>query len=70
MACGIMVTSATVRRCGFCITPGARDWVKHHNLDWREFITNGIHVEIVESINDGFAIKVAAQARRDAQEKK
>jgi hypothetical protein len=49
---------------GFCL-PKSRVWARRHGLDWRDFIRNGIDIEMLESINDAFAQALVAHARRE-----
>lgn len=52
-------------RPGFCMT-GARRWFRHHGLDWRAFLREGIEAEQLRATNDGFAIAVCDWAERSA----
>lgn len=50
------------KRNGFCRS-GARDWFRAHNLDWRNFIENGIPAETLEVTGDGLALALVKWAR-------
>lgn len=41
-----------IQQCGYCLVPGARNWFKLHNLDWRDFMHNGIAFSALEGIDD------------------
>lgn len=45
---------------------GAKNWWKHHSLDWSDFVSNGIAVETLESTGDKMALDVARIARDEA----
>ena len=45
---------------------GTRAWFKHHGIDYNEFLANGLPIEQVEALNDGFAEQVCAVAREEA----
>lgn len=47
---------------GFCRT-GSRDWFRAHDLDWRDFVKNGIHSEVMEATGDGLALALVKWAR-------
>jgi hypothetical protein len=46
----------------FCV-PGAIEFFKSHDLDWRDFIRNGIEISKIEALNDYMADQVVAFAR-------
>lgn len=60
----IIVTIAHVRGAKQCAY-GAREWFKHHNLDFRDFLENGMPIEKAEAINDLMARHVVAYARQE-----
>lgn len=49
---------------GFCLSQ-ARVWFKRHNLDFRDFVRNGIDAEKLEATGDGLALAVVAHARKE-----
>lgn len=53
-----------IRAANLC-SGGARRWFQSHNLDWSEFLNNGIEVEVVEAFNDGIANRVIEIARKE-----
>ena len=42
---------------GYC-SSGLRKWANLHNINWQEFILNGIDEEILLKTNDAMAIKL------------
>lgn len=56
------VTMADVRAAKMC-SKGARAFFARHDLDWRDFLKNGIAVETLEEINDAMSNKVIEVAR-------
>lgn len=61
----LRIYSRHLRQCGFCLIPGGRDWFNQHNLDWRDFIKNGILVESIKHIDDDLARKVLDKANTE-----
>lgn len=51
---GLKVDVAMLQRNGFCLS-AVRRWFKEHNLDFRDFLDNGIDVEVLRGLNDGLA---------------
>ena len=51
------ITITDVREAGHCVA-GARDWFKANNLDFRDFIQNGIDVEVLYEMDDAIANQV------------
>jgi hypothetical protein len=51
---------------GFC-RKGTRAFFEAKNLDWNDFVKNGIDVEILEATGDAMAVKFAQRARDDAK---
>ena len=60
----IIVTMEHVRGAKQC-SRGAREWFKMHNLNYDDFLVNGMPVEKLESIPDAIGHHVAAYARKD-----
>lgn len=44
---------------------GGREFFRRYDLDWNDFLTNGIPVSELEKTGDYFALKVAARARAE-----
>lgn len=51
-----------VRAVHMC-SRGTREWFERHNLDWSDFLKNGVPVEILDAIGDPMGIAVAEAAR-------
>ena len=57
----------TLKDCchaGHCI-PGLREWFKNHDLDFRDFVRNGITVSRLRSLKDGQSDDVIEHAYRN-----
>lgn len=63
MSEGPRIYADDVRRAGFCITPGARDWFARHDLDFRDFIKNGISESEFLNTGDALAQRVVDHKR-------
>lgn len=55
-----------IRKAGRCAS-GTSNWWKKHNLDWKDFVRNGIDGEVLVKIGDPMAMQVVkiARAERD-----
>lgn len=53
-----------VRACGLCLIPGAKSWAEAHGFDWRDFIRNGIDIELIEATGDALGKRIADYVRR------
>lgn len=67
----IRVTIEHVRRAGaiegrVLCAPGLWVWARRHGLDLRQAAREGVELAVVESMDDAFARRVAALARREA----
>lgn len=58
-----------IRAGGFCAR-GARDWAARHNIDYNDFLKNGIDCEVLEATGDHFAITVCKLAREEEQQQR
>lgn len=63
---GLRIYPHHVQQCGYCLVPGARDWFKHHNLDWRSFVYNGIDASQLAGIQDSLCTAVIEQALKES----
>lgn len=48
----------TIQDCqaaGYCVIPGVRDWCRAHNIDFRDFVKNGMDLDAARAMNDGMA---------------
>lgn len=57
------VYAKDVKSAGYCLNIGARRWFARHNLDFREFMRDGMDAEAASHINDAFMTKVLEAAR-------
>lgn len=53
-----------IRQANLC-APGTREWFKRHDLDYTDFLKNGIDAEKVLQLNDHFGNQVVAKAREE-----
>ena len=51
------------RALGMCITPGVKYFCERNNIDYKDFIKNGIEISILELLNDPLANKVIEVAK-------
>ena len=61
----VVVRMIHVRQAKMC-SHGAREFFKRHNLDWQDFLKNGISAEKLIQLNDAMAnqvVKVAQNGR-------
>lgn len=54
-----------VRAARLCVN-GARTFAARHNLDWNDFLINGISSTVLEEIGDPFALRAVASARAES----
>lgn len=54
-----------IRAAKVCMN-GSRGFFTKHNLDWNDFLANGIPVRVLEEIGDPIALRAAAQAELEA----
>lgn len=61
------ITVAHARSMGYC-SQGMLRFAKHYNLDFREFLRNGIDEEILLATKDSLALKlVTAVKSKDSE---
>lgn len=58
----LVVIHADMRALGYC-NRGARSWFARHQLDWAEFINQGIDAEQLLATGDAMAEAVVAVAQ-------
>jgi hypothetical protein len=65
----LIVNSRHCRAAGMCLTPGVRDFFARHNLDYRDFIRNGIDAnKLIEATqSDAMALQVVSVARKEQE---
>lgn len=57
------ITLKDVRAANLC-SAGARQWFKHHNLDWMGFLKNGIPASEMLATNDELGRKLVDTTRK------
>lgn len=62
----VIVTMRHVRQAQVCAS-GAKAFFERHDLDWRDFVKNGISSATLEAIGDPFALKCVVAARAEMQ---
>jgi len=58
----ILVTHGDMRRLGYC-NRGARAWFARHQLDWSQFIDQGLPAPLLLATGDSMAEDVVAAAQ-------
>lgn len=53
----MLITITDIREAGHCVA-GARTWFKAYDLDFREFLKNGLDSEVLLATGDGLAEQV------------
>ena len=56
------ITMRDLRACKMC-SRGARKFFERHNLDWNDFIKNGVDCDVVAQTKDAMAMKVVEHVR-------
>lgn len=56
------VTITDCRAAGYCVR-GIRDWFLAHDLDFRDFLLNGISSEVLLNFGDALANNVVSRAK-------
>ena len=51
---------------GYC-SRGMRQFAASHDLDWEDFVKNGIDSKVLEQIDDVMVKRVIAEAEKDEQ---
>lgn len=49
------------------ICPDAEEFFVANNLNWRDFVRNGIPVSVIQEIGDPIALRAAAEAIKEAE---
>jgi len=57
----VRVTMRHVRAAGMC-SSGAREFFKRYNLNWQDFLKNGIPAKTLIEIGDAMALQVVKVA--------
>lgn len=58
----VLVKMRHVRQAKMC-SRGARQFFERHNLDWKQFLDEGVPSDVLESTGDAMALKVVEVAR-------
>lgn len=58
----IIITMVDVRKARMC-SQGARQFFQTHDLDWQDFLDNGILASKLVETNDSMALKVVKVAQ-------
>lgn len=53
----LIITSTDLHEMKYC-SRGARRWFAHYELDWSDFVQNGIDAEVMLATGDAMAIKL------------
>lgn len=65
---GVIVTITDIRLAGHCVS-GTREWFNAYDLDFRDFIRNGMDSDILLATGDGLAQQVIERKiEREAQD--
>lgn len=54
-----------LQQCGYCLVPGGAIWFRQHGFDWRDFVKNGIDIELLRATGDAMAYRVIAKAEAE-----
>ena len=60
----LRVTISHVRAAGICVS-GARTWFGRYDLDFRDFLLEGIDAQILRDTKDPLAARAVEQAEKD-----
>jgi hypothetical protein len=61
----LIITVRDISRAGFCIARGAKPWFRDHDLDFREFLKNGILATELAATGDAIALQVVSRTIRN-----
>lgn len=53
----MLITITDIRLAGHCVA-GARDWFAAYDLNFRDFIRNGIDADVLLATGDALAVQV------------
>lgn len=59
-----VITLKDVRVAKLC-SAGAREWFRHHKLDWMDFLKNGIPASKLLATNDELGKKLVESTRKN-----
>lgn len=58
-----------IRQAGYCAS-GTRVWFQRHNIDYTDFLKNGIDAEKILAVGDHLGTVVVEKARAEEQQLK
>lgn len=58
----IIIRVRDLRRMGYCHA-GVRRWAQRYELDWSDFVKNGIPIEAIEGIDDAMCQRLIAAVK-------
>ena len=58
----VMVRVRDLRHMGYCHA-GARRWAKRYEIDWNDFVKNGIAIDTLERIDDAMCQRLVAAVK-------
>jgi hypothetical protein len=64
VASEVRVYPRHIRAAKICMG-GSRNFFRKHDLDWSDFVTNGIPVSTLERIGDPIALRAAREAESE-----
>lgn len=53
-----------IRAARLC-SGGARDWFKRYDLDWTDFLANGVPADVLSATGDPLALRAVEQAKAE-----
>lgn len=67
MTSDFIVTARALQSKGFCVS-GARTWALSHNIDFKDFLKNGIAASRLIETGDALAMKAVALLEADLEQ--
>lgn len=58
----LIITMEDVRATKMC-SSGTRKFFKRHNINWSDFLKNGVSAKVLENTGDAMALRVVEVAR-------
>ena len=62
----MIVTMTDIRQAGMC-SHGVRGFCKHHDIDYMDFLKNGIDAEKLKLTEDGMAMALIKKLKAEAE---
>jgi len=57
-----IITINDARKAGYCVN-GMRKWARHHNLDFKDFVKNGLPASKLLATGDQLGINIVNRAK-------